>query len=48
MAENRVDDKQKDREEGGNKKKSNLFKRLFDWIAKGAKKASEIGALCGP
>lgn len=30
-----------------NQKKNGIFKRFLDWIAKGAKKAAEMGAACG-
>ncbi|KJR43430.1 hypothetical protein MCHI_000670 [Candidatus Magnetoovum chiemensis] len=42
MSEDKVN-----KEGSSNNKQENMFKRFLNWIAKGAKKASEIGASCG-
>ncbi len=39
--------KQENSENNKEQKQENLFKRFLNWIAKGAKKASEMGASCG-
>ncbi|MBF0228981.1 MAG: hypothetical protein HQK63_05225 [Desulfamplus sp.] len=47
MSEDRFNKADGYKEASCNNKKENLFKRFLNWIAKGAKKASEIGASCG-
>ncbi|MBF0112526.1 MAG: hypothetical protein HQK74_07320 [Desulfamplus sp.] len=46
MQEKIVTSKKQETLEDKNLKQSSIFKRLLNWIAKGAKKASEIGASC--
>ncbi|MBF0378090.1 MAG: hypothetical protein HQK72_11485 [Desulfamplus sp.] len=47
MSEDRVNKADGYKEESFNNNKENLLKRFLNWIAKGAKKASEMGASCG-
>ena len=47
MSQDRVNKGDGYKEGAFHNKKENLFKRFLNWIAKGAKKASEMGASCG-
>ncbi len=47
MSENKIYQSPKEIINVYNQQKDGIFKRFLDWIAKGAKKAAEMGAACG-